>query len=267
MIDPRLEEQAALHVLGALDEREAREFQAVLRQNHELQSCVARLNQVTGALAGAVPHVAPPAHCRENILRQISQPARPASPTPASSSAWLVRLPWLLASGLAVACVVLVCQNRQQTQTVRQQAGQIQSLSMLANQLQAATNRLQQSVLTLQENNRLANLRIAMLNSQLAAAPSAIGVTLWDEQGQQGEFVAQNLKPLPNGKDYQLWVIDPNYQTPVSAGVFQVNPQGVGRVSFKANRLIRIAGKFAVTEEPKGGQATPSLDHLVLMGG
>jgi anti-sigma-K factor RskA len=200
-------------------------------------------------------------------LRQISRPSRPQPAAAAPPLAWLARIPWLLAGGFAVACVVLVWQNSQQTQTLRQQAGQIQTLSALASQLQSATNSLAQSILALQETNRLASLRIAMLNSQLAAAPSAIGVTLWDEHGQQGEFVAQNLKPLSNGRDYQLWVIDPNYSTPVSAGVFQVSAQGVGRVSFKADRTIRVAGKFAVTEEPKGGQATPSLDHLVLMGG
>ena len=120
---------------------------------------------------------------------------------------------------------------------------------------------------TLQETNRLAGLRIAMLNSLLADAPKAVAVSLWDEKQQRGVFVVQNLKPLPVDKDYQLWVMDPKYPTPVSAGVFQVDAQGNVRLQFKADRLIASPDKFAVTEEPKGGRPTPTLKNLVLIGG
>ena len=47
---------------------------------------------------------------------------------------------------------------------------------------------------------------------------------------QRGVFVVQNLKPLPADKDYQLWVIDPKYPTPVSAGVFQVDADGMPKM-------------------------------------
>jgi len=125
---------------------------------------------------------------------------------------------------------------------------------------------LQQTVLALQETNRLVNLRIAMLTSLLADAPKAVAVSLWDNEKQTGVFVAQNLKPLPADRDYQLWVLD-NGTTPVSAGVFPVNPDGSVRVDFKAGQRIQVAGKFAVTEEPKGGRPTPTLKNLVLAGG
>ena len=106
-----------------------------------------------------------------------------------------------------------------------------------------------------------------MLNTQLADAPKAIAVSLWDSEKQEGVFVVQNMKPLPAGRDYQLWVIDPQYKIPVSAGVFQVDDQGTVRVDFKANKTIQTASKFAVTEEPKGGLAVPTLKNLVLIGG
>ena len=51
MIDPRMEEQAALHVLGALEPQEAREFKAAMKSDPELQSFVGRLSTATGALA------------------------------------------------------------------------------------------------------------------------------------------------------------------------------------------------------------------------
>ncbi len=102
-----------------------------------------------------------------------------------------------------------------------------------------------------------------MRNSLLADAPKAIAVPLWDNQNQNGVFVAQNLKSLPADKDYQLWVLD-NSTTLVDAGVFQVDENGSVRVNFKTRRPIKIAGRFAVTEETRGGAASPTLKNLVL---
>ena len=115
----------------------------------------------------------------------------------------------------------------------------------------------------LQETNRLANLKIAMLNSLLTDAPQAVAVSLWDESRQDGVFVAQNLKALPANRDYQLWVLD-NGTTPVDAGVFHVDEHGGVRVEFKAKQLVKAAGRFAVTEEIKGGVASPTIKNMVL---
>ena len=60
MIDERMEEQAALHVLGALSPAEARQFKATMAADPELQAYVARLSVATGALAGSAPAVEPP---------------------------------------------------------------------------------------------------------------------------------------------------------------------------------------------------------------
>ncbi len=121
---------------------------------------------------------------------------------------------------------------------------------------------------SLQETNRLAGLRIAMFNSMLADSPKAVAVIFYNQQ-QRGVFAmaAKSLKSLPVDRDYQLWVIDPKYPTPVSAGVFQVDAQGNMRLQFKTDKLIESASKFAVTLEPKGGLPTPTLKDLVLIGG
>jgi anti-sigma-K factor RskA len=117
--------------------------------------------------------------------------------------------------------------------------------------------------LALQETNRLANLKIAMLNSLVTDAPKTVAVSLWDESKQEGVFVVENLKQLPPDRDYQLWVLD-NGTTPVDAGVFHVDANGGVRVEFKARQPIKVAGKFAVTEEAKGGVASPTIANMVL---
>jgi anti-sigma-K factor RskA len=101
-----------------------------------------------------------------------------------------------------------------------------------------------------------------MLNSLVADEPKTVAVTLWDNQRQDGVFVVQNLKALPADKDYELWVIDG--QNPVAAGVFHMDESGTIRMDFKPSRSIKTAGQFAVTEEVKGGVASPTIKNMVL---
>jgi len=297
MIDERMEEQASLHVLGALSETEAREFKKAMAADPELQAYVARLSVATGALAGAVPLTEPPPQLRAKILAQVA-PKQKMVTLPERKISWV----WRLATGLAAAaCVVAVMVSLQNNQlhskvgvqaneidrlnafattleamtnslqqtvgqlhlTLEAQTKQLSDLNQLAQSLEAATNDLQQTVVALQETNRLANLKIAMLNSLVSDAPKTVAVSLWDEAKQEGVFVVQNLKQLPEDKDYQLWVLD-NGTTPVDAGVFHVDANGGVRVDFKTKLPIKVAGKFAVTTEAKGGVASPTLSNLVL---
>ena len=79
--------------------------------------------------------------------------------------------------------------------------------------------------------------------------------------------MVENLPALPAGRDYQLWVIDPNLKTPVSAGIFKVDAAGKVRIEFKPDRVVQSAYKFAVTVEKAGGAKVPTLDQMVVIGG
>jgi anti-sigma-K factor RskA len=270
MIDERMEEQASLYVLGVLTPEETREFEAALGRDFELQHLVEKLRVSRDALAGALPQATPPPALKEKILAQISAQEKIVpllTNIDDHGIGWSIWLPWALAACLAIVCGVSLSQQRNLRQKIGEQAKQIVDLNVLADSLRSETQDLQHAVATLQETNRLANLRIAMLGSMLSDSPKAVAVSLWDDKEQRGVFVVQNLKPLPADKDYQLWVIDPKYPTPVSAGVFQVDAQGNVRLQFKADKLIESASKFAVTQEPKGGLLTPTLKNLVLIGG
>jgi anti-sigma-K factor RskA len=270
MIDERMEEQASLYVLGVQTPEETHEFETALSQNVELQHLVEKLRASRDALAGSLPRVMPPPALKHKILAQIAAQTKaiPSSArNEARSESWTIWLPWALAACLVIICAVSLAQQNRLRQKVDEQAKQMVELNQMADSLRNQTQDLKQAVATLQETNRLANLRIAVLGSLLADSPKAVAVSLWDNKQQRGIFVVQNLKPLPADKDYQLWVIDPKYPTPVSAGVFQVDAQGNVRLEFKADKLIESASKFAVTQEPKGGLLTPTLKNLVLIGG
>jgi anti-sigma-K factor RskA len=269
MMDERREEQASLYVLGTLPSAELAAFEAELRRDAELQQLVEALRVSRDALAGTVPRVNPPPALKQKILDQIEArkkiTALPVNPPRVDSAlAWF---PWALAACLAVLCVVSFTKENKMQEKLDAQAKKLTDLNQLADSLKGQTEDLRVTVAKLSETNRLENLRIAMLNSLLTEEPKAVAVSLWDNDRQSGVFLVQNLKPLAADRDYQLWVIDPKYATPVSAGVFQVDAQGYVRLEFKTDKLIETANKFAVTEEPKGGLPTPTMKNMVLIGG
>ncbi len=268
MIDEQLQEQASLHVLGALSPEEAREFKQKMTCNPELRAFVGSLSVATSAIAGNVPCAKPPPEVRTQLLAQIARSQKVPKPAGRDSKPAFPLFEWILPTlsvGLAVICLMLSYQNNHLKQTVLAASNQIRSLNAMAAALQSATNGLQQTVFALSESNRLANLQITLLQSHINGSPDAMAATLWDQSDQKGVFVVRNLPPAPSSRDYQLWVLE-NGTTPVDAGVVHVDENGSGRVDFQPVKHIQIAAKFAVTEEVHGGSPTPTLKNLVLAG-
>ena len=270
MINEHLEELASLHVLGLLPPPEEKEFTATLARDPELQALVTSLLAARDALAGAVPPATPSPEVKQRIMAEVEARVKKPALQPGAKPAWnwaALWLPWAMAAAAVVVCVHQTLDKRDLQATVAHQNARILQLDQLADELRDATNQLGQTVASLQSATKLADVRIALLSSLLSDEPKAVAVSLWDNQQQSGVFVVQNLKPLPADRDYQLWVIDPQYKNPVSAGVFQVDNAGNVRLHFKANKAIVTADKFAVSLEPKGGLPVPTMKNLVLLGG
>jgi anti-sigma-K factor RskA len=64
----------------------------------------------------------------------------------------------------------------------------------------------------------------------------------------------EKLPALATDKEYQLWVVDPQYPAPVDGGVFTVDARsGAARIAFKSKQPVKTINAFAVTLERKGG--------------
>ncbi len=133
------------------------------------------------------------------------------------------------------------------------------------------------------ESNLVKNLAAQASNAQqvleVLTAPSAQRVTLTEGKAppepsaratylpDRGALIllATNLKPLPEGKTYELWVIPANGKAPVPAGVFR--PDSVGTATLVLPPLpAGIAAKaFGVTIENAGGADSPTMP-IVLSG-
>jgi anti-sigma-K factor RskA len=104
----------------------------------------------------------------------------------------------------------------------------------------------------------LAHFNISTLASMLGNSPAALAVAVWDPEQEEGVLTVSKLPALAAEKDYQLWVIDTHYDSPVSGGVFGVDPAtGQAHVVFKADKPVNSIAKFAVSLERKGGSPKP----------
>ena len=118
----------------------------------------------------------------------------------------------------------------------------------------------------LQTQGDLANFKITTLASLLKNSPQARAVAVWNPAKQEGVLKVDKLPALAADKDYQLWVVDPQYPNPVDGGVFTVDPQsGAARVMFTGKQPVAAINAFAVTLERKGG-VSKAEGPFVLLG-
>jgi len=293
MIDERQEELAALAALDLLEGTERAEFAAALERNKALAQHVAELREAACVLAHLAPCCEPPEALKARILQSISQPERAAQPH-ARVISFPVVIPWALAACLAAVAAwsgerymtvrseysLLRDQQRLASLELQQVHNQMQE-QQIVNQRELADNRQQLTAMSekLAEAGQQANTslaQLATLRGQLKVSnnlmrlkivtlvPTSAGdpkmppaVTLWDAAKQEG-MLDVKLPALEPGKDYQLWAIDPQYSSPVSSGVFQVDPVTcVACVTFKTDKPIKVGAKFAISLERKGGRSTP----------
>jgi anti-sigma-K factor RskA len=275
MIDARTEDTAALYALDLLDGAEVASFEAELAHHAELRALVDELRAGTTALALTAPPATPSPFLRERLLASVA--ARPAL-TPEALRAKPRLIPFSLPAftGWATAAVFALAAGyfsvkafnvrnefqraldserlaRVETQTLR---NQIEAERLIS---QGQIDNLKVSALriaTLERQADLASLKITSLASLVGDSPEARAIAVWNPEKQEGVLTVAKLPALAQDKDYQLWVVDPQYPQPVDGGVFSVDPAtGEARLAFKPRLPVKSAAKFAVSLERKGGVA------------
>ncbi len=275
MIGEHTEEEASLYVLGLLPREEAGRFEAAIASDAELAALVGRLETGAAAFAWTAPPRDPPEALRDRIMDRIraDEPglAKVLTPFPSRHPG----LPWALAACLAlflgwsaydqyhmrlIVDAFKLRDGLQQMELDRVQTRQ----AALQNRLAAALALVSadgKQIADLNARNALSEVRIAALSSMVKDAPQAMAVIAWDGAAQRGIVKTLNLPAARSDQDYQLWIIDPGYKQPVSAGVFDP----AKGANFGPLHPISKAGKFAVSLEKKGGSPAPQ-GPVVLVG-
>lgn len=277
MIDERHEELAALYAFDLLEGAELAAFEKALAASAELRALVDSLRATTAELALAAPALpadqGPSPALRARILNSaVPLEAEKAHVIPFALPAWFA---WAAAACLLFASIFFAGKSfnvRGQLQLAleservsRLEAGTLKNLLEAERILSKAqlTQLAKTDTLLAQLKSETGQLRaqagvdrlkISSLKSLAGNSPQARAIAVWNPDSQQGVLVVSQLPALAADKDYQLWVVDPQYPIPVDGGVFTVDPTtGEARMNFKPDKNVTTAQVFAVSLEKKGG--------------
>lgn len=245
------------YVLGLATEAERQELEHACAQYPEIAQAreAFELSLETTLLRDAVP---PPVALKEKIktsLLQADAPAYTDNPfeeeTPVRSMGvwkWIAAASIILLAGAAYWAF--------HTNNKYQQLQQAHSeLQQQYDSNTARLNDLQTDAATLQKPG----MKMATLQGTLVS-PHSFATVYWDTTSKDVYLMINNLPQPASDKQYQLWALLDG--KPVDLGVFEMRQE---KLLVKVNQA-QNAQAFAITLEPKGGSAQPSLDKMYVMG-
>lgn len=238
------------YVLGLATDEERQEVERYAAVYPEIRAELDAIEQTleTYAFSHAV---APPSGLQTQLLNKLS-PVAPASAK--------VPFKWWWLLPIVLGITYLLVQNfSQQRQLVEKNT---------------AIAQLQTDYQDLERNCASYNTQIALLKDTLTKSillvgiyePTAQIVVHWNQKQNKVLLGAINLSDLNANQDYQLWAIING--KPSDMGVIDITQSVLPEtqlIEVKADFLEKPQ-KFAITIEPKGGSAVPSLDKLYLVG-
>jgi anti-sigma-K factor RskA len=263
-----VQDLAAAYALGALPPEEVTRFEAFLATSPEAQREVAELQEVAALLALGQGESAPSADLRERVLARvsggktvpISRTMAPAPVAHTTASASRGRVPPLYWTALAASILAAV--------------GLGWSTTRLRNDLAALQETVTSTEAMLADRQRRLEEREATLNSifepsvklyQLAASGDPEpGIQLfWDQKRNTAIIHGFRLRPVPGGREYQLWFIKDG--KPVPSVTFKPESTGHARVEKIPVPVGGALSAAAITVEPEGGSQQPT-SPIVLVG-
>jgi len=88
-----------------------------------------------------------------------------------------------------------------------------------------------------------------------------VGMLVISKDGNYGTLIVENLPPLDQAYQYQLWLIKDGQRT--SGGVFSVNEDGYGVLYVLSKKSLISYPSFGITVEPAGGSSSPTGDKVL----
>jgi anti-sigma-K factor RskA len=159
--------------------------------------------------------------------------------------------PWAIAAALAVVAIALGVQNAALNDTLRNESNMVTNLAVKASRAQQVLETLTSS-----------HAQRVILTPEKTANEPAGRVTYLPERGGL-IFQANNLKPLPAEKTYELWLIPSNGKPPIPAGLFRPDAAGTAGVVLPSLPSDVPAKAFGVTVEAAGGSDKPTAPILL----
>ncbi|MDO7886953.1 anti-sigma factor [Hymenobacter cheonanensis] len=223
---------------------------------------LAEIGAEAPASVAASPLAAAPAAEAAPTMRVSASNPRPAetyTPAPAASS----RSGWAIAASVALllslAANALLYSRWQQASTDLVAAQNSQARFAQTSQV------MERRLTSTQEQLHVLRSPQEYKMVALAGTPahaSAHARVLYNVASHRVYLDVQQLPSLPAGKQYQLWALDKG--KPVDAGVLAANTAAGD--SLQQMKDIASAQAFAMTVEPTGGSAGPTLTTMTVIG-
>ncbi len=162
-------------------------------------------------------------------------------------------IPWVAAAAMTIVAVSLGIQNRALND-------ELQDESRLVSNLAGQASRAQQVLEVLTAPGAQ---RVTLTEGKAPDQPTARATYLPERGGLI--LLATDLKPLPEGKAYELWINPASGTAPVPAGVFSPDAGGTATLVLPPLASGIRAKAFSVTVEKASGSATPT-SPIILSG-
>lgn len=272
----QFEEAVAAYAIDALDPSEVRAFEAHLSTCAQCQAELADLRRVVAGIGMTAEPLAPPSSLKARTMaRATAQPKAavplapprvpstlpfpPQQPPPPRPSV----APWLAAA----AAVVFAIGSGMYAWSLRSRIDSLEQMVMMASQ---QADRLRDELITLRRDSagmvrtiqvmHAPDVKQLLLKGQ-ATATSASG-RAYVSASLGLSFSATQLPALPADRIYQLWIIAG--KTPIGAGTFTVAADGTASMTGPLPAGVTSIDAVAVTSEPAGGSATPTMPILLI---
>lgn len=240
------------YALGLTSAQENLEIQNYLSQYDELRKELGRIEASLESYASTYAQPMP-SELKARILHKIKNNSLYTS-TPTDKLS-VQKFLYVLLTAIGLALIYNFIQYRKN----------VQELEIIKSKLIAIELQKRQDSLSLVDcNNQLlfikskSNSRILLKGTP--KSPQSMAMIYYDVNNKRTLLDVVDLPSPPGDKQYQLWgIVDGK---PVDLGVFDLDPT----VRLKEIDFVDKVQAFAVTLEPKGGLASPSLDMMYVIG-
>lgn len=262
-----------LYAMGALSAEEMESTRAHLEAcdqcNEEL-----RQNQLAlAAYAQTTPEAALPDGAKARFMARVAatpqietqiQPEAEAvalTPAPKQGFSWRTIFgadakPWAgaLAGAMAILLIAVAIDDIRYREALH--STRIQAQRGAADSVQLA------QLMDLLTSN---HVKRVTLHPTPVASPPPEGRVVYEARTGKLLLTASNLQPLPDGKTYELWILQPDGKKPLPAGTFAPDSSGNAAVILAQAPVGLAIQGFGVTIEKAGGSDTPTMP-IVLSG-
>jgi anti-sigma-K factor RskA len=272
----RFDELATAYAFDTAEAHEREEFEAHLSDCETCQAAVNDLRRVSAGLGLAVDPIEPIPALRARALAAAVSGSRPSPLDTARSPASRPRMAsvaarrrpgWpllalaaslVVAAGLGIHALSLRREVADLRALIQQAEARSQTLRAELAAARLDSVRLMHTVSVLSARDVI----LVDLRGQ-ESAPDAAG-RAYLSQSEGLVFSVAGMPALQTGRTYQLWVVPPAPGAPpVGVGTFDVDAAGRASEAIALPAGVAV-GAVAVTNEPAGGSAAPTLPILVL---